>query len=449
MSLFPIGPQSIFQTVGGLGWPYGADGILNVTSGTVNLAASSIHDYESITVNPGAILNITGNGQVCVLGCKKDFINNGTVIYRQTGNAGTFTPPAAIPDWKLAVPSYTTSQNAGGTGGVGYVLGTRISGYGGATSQGHGGGGGGSSRNSTWTVNGGNGGTAGNNGGAATSYSTGTAWTPGTLGGVGTGSLSYRGAGQHGTANEPYYSGGIYGGKGGNGTGGGGAGGWYRSQTGAASVRDPVSGFYYVIDQYVLIDLWDMGGTNMLLFWAGVSYLVPRNGGGYLAGWPPFDYGGYTYYLEGRSNSEAAVARVTPSTIQQNVEGFTGGGGGGSRGYHGGGLFIKTWGNVSGAGTFNLSGENGFNGGNGGNYHKKYSPQSGDQSSNSYGGGGGGAGAGGSGGRIWIYHKGDLTVSNILYAGGSGGSGGAAGTSAGGGGNGVNGGAGALVNVQL
>jgi len=80
---------------------------------------------------------------------------------------------------------------------------------------------------------------------------------------------------------------------------------------------------------------------------------------------------------------------------------------------------------------------------------KKYSPQSGDQSSNSYGGGGGGAGADGSGGRIWIYHKGDLTVSNILYAGGSGGSGGAAGTSAGGGGNGVNGGAGALVNVQL
>lgn len=71
-----------------------------------------------------------------------------------------------------------------------------------------------------------------------------------------------------------------------------------------------------------------------------------------------------------------------------------GGGGGGMKGRHGMSLYIETPNPVTGTGSINLSGQNGFNGGNGG---------TGTTAEGLYGGGhGGGGGAGGSGGFLRI-----------------------------------------------
>ncbi len=87
-----------------------------------------------------------------------------------------------------------------------------------------------------------------------------------------------------------------------------------------------------------------------------------------------------------------------------------GGGGGGYVGTHGLSVAIITRGNLSGTGTVDLRGQNGFNGGTGG-------------VSGFAGGGGGGGGSGGSGGRLWLYSPNSGTI-NSLLSGGTGGAGG-------------------------
>jgi len=89
-----------------------------------------------------------------------------------------------------------------------------------------------------------------------------------------------------------------------------------------------------------------------------------------------------------------------------------GGGGGGHKGGHGGILFIYSVPTITGTGTFDLSGQNGFAGGNGRSY----------VADTAGGGGGGGAGAGGSGGHVIIEVPSYTVTTNV--AGGAGAAGG-------------------------
>lgn len=108
-----------------------------------------------------------------------------------------------------------------------------------------------------------------------------------------------------------------------------------------------------------------------------------------------------------------------------------GGGGGGDKGIHGGSLYLFCASVITGSGTINLSGRNGYRGGNGGNNYG---------SGNAYlvvhkrgGGGGGGGGAGGSGGHLRYTSPG--LEPTVDVSGGSGGSGGSRGSDGGSGGN--------------
>ena len=98
------------------------------------------------------------------------------------------------------------------------------------------------------------------------------------------------------------------------------------------------------------------------------------------------------------------------------------GGGGGYKGRHGKGLAIKVWGVISGTGTINASGENGYAGGAGG-----AGIRWGSYPYGCTGGGGGGGGAGGSGGKVVLRYKAG-TPPTISVARGTGGAGGAGGT---------------------
>jgi hypothetical protein len=125
----------------------GADGDLVVNTGvTFDLAEGSVKQYNSITIHTGGTLRITGNtGAWTEIACRNDCIINGQIIARagydgQTaGTGGTYSKTSAFGFGSL---SYSITQSAGGTGGMG--SGTAA---GGAQSTGNGGGGAGASGN--------------------------------------------------------------------------------------------------------------------------------------------------------------------------------------------------------------------------------------------------------------------------------------------------------------
>lgn len=108
-----------------------------------------------------------------------------------------------------------------------------------------------------------------------------------------------------------------------------------------------------------------------------------------------------------------------------------GGGGGGRKGAHANSLFLRTKGSISGTGTINLVGANGYNGGSGASGNRAFTTYNSTAGvaaglMNTGTGGGGGGGAGGSGGHVYLYYKGSNTLSpsNIFTNGGIGGNGG-------------------------
>lgn len=179
----------------------GIDGDLVILSGqTIDVAEGTVKQYNSIRIDSGGTLRITGNvGLWTEIGCKNDCIINGQIISRSgydgesTHAGGTF---AKTSNFGLGNLSYTITQvnggNGGGGGSFGGTGGTQLIGIGG------GGGGGGGTNNF-----GGNGGNGGSNG-ASTIIGT---------GGIGGGFLN----GENAPIGTPYA-------RGGNGASGGGAG---------------------------------------------------------------------------------------------------------------------------------------------------------------------------------------------------------------------------------
>lgn len=134
----------------------GADGDLVVLNGqTFDIPEGAVRQYNSITVNAGGTIRITGStGAWTEIACKTFCVINGTILSRSgydgqaTHTGGTFTKTSVF---GLGPLSYSISQVAGGSGGVGGST-TASSGkdvfyrYGGAgagQSSGMGGGGGG------------------------------------------------------------------------------------------------------------------------------------------------------------------------------------------------------------------------------------------------------------------------------------------------------------------
>jgi hypothetical protein len=187
-------------------WPFGADGILNVTSGTTVVSAGSIKDYSSVNVSVGATLEISGGSNAwTIFGCRGNFVNNGTILVKGIAD-GTYATTA--PD--LFSLNKTVTSGAGGAGGA---TGAGPDPQGGAAGSGNGGGGAGGcvvnnslpshqhgSAGSAGATNGGNGGAGANtsNGGAGSSTSgvAGSAGGAGTVdGGAGTGTGAGGGGG--------------------------------------------------------------------------------------------------------------------------------------------------------------------------------------------------------------------------------------------------------------
>jgi len=140
----------------------GSDGDLVVVNGqTFQITAGSIKSYNSIDVQAGGILEITGAEAITQIGCKGNFIVNGTFRGKTTENVAN---RSLVSDNWLGLPfSYSQSQSAGGQGGTSYSWGQ----IGPAQSNGNGGGGSGGYCNVN-TYKGGFGGTGESNGLLAT-----------------------------------------------------------------------------------------------------------------------------------------------------------------------------------------------------------------------------------------------------------------------------------------
>ena len=132
----------------------GVDGDLIINSGqTVDVVEGSVKQYNSITINTGGTLRITGStGAWTEIGCKNNCVINGTIIARagydgqSTHAGGTFSKTSAF---GLGTISHSITQANGGNGGNGGNQTTFGGGYGGLsfydasrTLSGSGGGGG-------------------------------------------------------------------------------------------------------------------------------------------------------------------------------------------------------------------------------------------------------------------------------------------------------------------
>lgn len=118
-------------------WPFGKDGPLVVTAGTVyNLPTGSVKDYSSIYIEPSGVLNISGPAALTVIGSRGPVVIDGTIISvgEYSGSSGV----ASTPDRNTVTYNNDLrgSGGAGGTGGDGVYPG-------GAPFNGRGGGGGG------------------------------------------------------------------------------------------------------------------------------------------------------------------------------------------------------------------------------------------------------------------------------------------------------------------
>jgi hypothetical protein len=145
----------------------GADGDLVILNGqTVDVAEGSVKQYNSIRIDTGGTLRITGNvGTWTEIACRNNCQIDGTIISRAgydgqtTHTGGTFSKTSSFGFGPL---SYTTTQSAGGAGGTSMNGGSGVK-VGGAQSTGNGGGGGGFSGNTGQGGVGGDGNSAGEN----------------------------------------------------------------------------------------------------------------------------------------------------------------------------------------------------------------------------------------------------------------------------------------------
>jgi len=150
MSVIPFAFLSPFSS----GVVSGADGDLVILNGqTVDVVEGSVKQYNSITINTGGTLRITGStGAWTEIGCKGNAVINGTIIARAgydgqvTHGGGTFSKTSAF---NLGTLSYSITQANGGNGGSAANAGTFLGGAGGIsfydasrTLSGSGGGGG-------------------------------------------------------------------------------------------------------------------------------------------------------------------------------------------------------------------------------------------------------------------------------------------------------------------
>ncbi len=120
----------------------GTDGNLVVSSNT-SIPAGVLKQYNSLTVNAGSTLTITGTG-VTEIGVRGDLVLNGTIIFQEDFIAQSLSVPSYFTGSNLNFPLF---QSAGGNGGNGGRNGGRASGN--ATNTAHGNGGAGGSGNGT------------------------------------------------------------------------------------------------------------------------------------------------------------------------------------------------------------------------------------------------------------------------------------------------------------
>lgn len=127
----------------------GSDGDLVVLNGqTVQLTAGNIYSYNSIDIQVGGVLEIIGAEAITQVGCKNNFICNGTFRGKTTEDVALRS--LGSDNWLGSSYNHTQVQSVGGRGGnSGSSVGVgRSGGLGGSQSNGHAGGGGGSAEGS-------------------------------------------------------------------------------------------------------------------------------------------------------------------------------------------------------------------------------------------------------------------------------------------------------------
>ena len=177
-----------FEIFGGTG----ADGALNVTSGTTQLTGNRVYNFTSINISAGAVLTVSGTGDTgrLLLKCSGDCTIAGTISLGGGGYAGgnggspgvagsVGTPSAKAGTGGLGGGLTTAPSTAGGGGGGGAYA---IAGTVGVTGSGGAGGAGGTFDAPYVAGGAGGGGGGGASGGTGNNYD-------GTAGGVGGGAL--------------------------------------------------------------------------------------------------------------------------------------------------------------------------------------------------------------------------------------------------------------------
>lgn len=120
------------------GWPNGSDGPLVVFPNTTFVVENgSIWDYESVTIEAGAVIEIGQGRRWTIIGCKGPFKNKGTIRAVKADYGGVGAVNTTAPDGMALV--YTPSIGAGGAGGSAHTNGGPAPV--GAAQQGNGGGG--------------------------------------------------------------------------------------------------------------------------------------------------------------------------------------------------------------------------------------------------------------------------------------------------------------------
>jgi hypothetical protein len=119
-------------------WPSGSDGPLVVFPNTTQVIESgSIWDYESVTIETGATLEVGQGSRWTIIGCKGPFKNKGTIRAIKADYSGPSPISTTAPDGMVL--THNTSISAGGNGGSAHTNGGPAPV--GVTQQGNGGGG--------------------------------------------------------------------------------------------------------------------------------------------------------------------------------------------------------------------------------------------------------------------------------------------------------------------
>jgi hypothetical protein len=99
----------------------GADGALNVTSGTTNISTNQIYQYTSVSVSGGALLSTasTSNG-IIMIKCQGNFTNAGEIDF--DGKIADLAASTVYIRGALVTLPYVRAAGAGGNGGNGMYM---------------------------------------------------------------------------------------------------------------------------------------------------------------------------------------------------------------------------------------------------------------------------------------------------------------------------------------